>query len=101
MARRQFDDGPKMRQRKADSKRPRVSVSLDQDDFEWIQSFNGPSESYTVARIIKAARLAGLTLDKAMTGGVLEEFCDWLKAKKKKNRTADELILLLSEYLSK
>lgn len=96
---RQFNDGLKMRQRKADAKRPRVSVSLDQEDFEWIQSFKGPSESYTVSRMIKAARLAGLTLDSSMSGGVLQEFRDWLKTKRKRSRTADEVCDLITDYL--
>lgn len=95
------DDAPKMRQSRKDSKRPRISVSLDNEDYEWIQSFNGPSESYTASRIIKAARLAGLTLDEAMSGGVLEEFRAWLKAKRRKSRVAEEFCDLLTEYLKR
>lgn len=96
---RRDDDSPKMRQRKSQSKRPRISVSLDQDDYDWIQSFNGPSESYTVSRIIKAARVAGLNLDAAMSSGALQDLRDWLKSKRKKNSTATELLGLLDEFL--
>lgn len=90
-----------MQRRHEEGKRPRISVSLDPEVYEWIQSFNGPSESYTVSRILKAAHLAGLTLDEAMTGGVLEDFRDWLKAKKRKSAAATELVELLSEYLER
>jgi hypothetical protein len=90
-----------MAQRRLDEKRPRISVSLDPEDYEWIKDLGdqGASESYTVSRIIRAARLAGLTLDEAMSGGVLEDFRDWLKSKKKKSNAASELCDLLSEYL--
>ena len=90
-----------MAQHRLDEKRPRISVSLDPEDYEWIQGFKteGGSDSYTVSRIIRAARLAGLTLDEAMSGGVLEDFKDWLNKKKKKNNTAAELYDLLSSYL--
>ncbi len=81
--------------------RPRISVSLDPDDYEWVQSFKGPSESYTVSRLIKAARLSGLTLDEAMTGGVLEELRDWLKRRRKKSAVVTELAALLTEYLDR
>lgn len=82
-------------------KRPRISVSLDPDDFDWVQSFGGPSDSYTVSRLIHAARSAGLTLEGAMSGGVLEDFRDWLKAKRKKSKTEIELAQSLTEYLEK
>lgn len=88
-----------MAQRRLEQKRPRVSVSLDPEDYEWIQSFGGTSESYTASRIIRAARLAGLTLEEAKSGGVLEDFRNWLNKKKKKNNTAEELHELLSNYL--
>lgn len=91
-----------MAQRKLeDGKRPRISVSLDPEDYEWIQRFGGASESYTVSRIIRAARLAGLSLDDSIHGGVLEELRDWLKAKRKKSKNATELADLLSEFLSR
>ena len=84
-----------------EGQRPRISVSLDPEDYEWVQSFKGPSESYTVSRIIRSARLSGLTLDEAMTGGVLEELRDWLKSKRKKGTIATELTSLLTEYLER
>ncbi|MCC6271075.1 MAG: hypothetical protein IT190_07345 [Microbacteriaceae bacterium] len=91
-----------MGQRKLDDgKRPRISVSLDPEDYDWIQSLDGASESYTVSRIIRAARLAGLTLNDSMNGGVIEEFRDWLEAKRKKTKLEVELAELLSEFLEK
>jgi hypothetical protein len=50
---------------------------------------------------VKAARLAGLTLDDAMSGGLLEDFRDWLAKKRSKSKTAQELLSLLSDYLGK
>jgi len=91
-----------MVQRKHKSgERPRISVSLDPEDYTWIKSFQGPSESYTVSRIVRAARLSGLTLEEAMTGGVLEELRDWLKSKRKKTAVGTELCALLTEYLDR
>ncbi len=91
-----------MGQRKLeDGQRPRISVSLDPEDYEWIQNFGGASESYTVSRIIRAARLAGLTLNDSMTGGVIEELKDWLKAKRKKSKLEAELAELLSEFIDR
>lgn len=82
-----------------DGERPRISVSLDPEDYEWVQRFKGPSDSYTVSRIVKAARLAGLTPDKAMSGGVLQDFRDWLKVRRSKSKMAIELAKLLGDYL--
>jgi hypothetical protein len=91
-----------MTQRRLDEgKRPRISVSLDPEDYDWIQSLKGPSESYTVSRVVKAARLAGLTLDEAKSSGVLEGFRDWLKSRRRKNTTATELAEILTDYLGK
>lgn len=86
-------------QRRRDGKRPRISVSLDPEDYDWVRSFDGPSESYTVSRIVRAARLAGLTLDEAMSGGVLEELTEWLGSRRK-SRLAADLHELLTEFLS-
>lgn len=82
-----------------DGKRPRISVSLDPEDHEWVQSLGGVSDSYTVSRIVKAARLSGMTLEDSMSSGVLEELRDWLKRKRIKSKTASELLELLAEYL--
>ena len=91
-----------MGQRKLeDGKRPRISVSLDPEDYDWIQSFNGPSESYTVSRLIRAARLAGLTIEDSISGGVLEEFRDWLGSKRKKSKLEAELAELISDFLAR
>ncbi len=90
-----------MAQRRLKEKRPVISVSLDPEDFKWIESFGGTSHSYVASRIIHAARLAGLTLDEAMSGGVLEDFRDWLKTRRRKSKVSDELLDLLTDYLSR
>ncbi len=87
-----------VQRRRDDGKRPRISVSLDPDDFDWVQSLKGPSESYKVSRIVKAARLAGLKIEDATSGGVLEDFRDWL-SRKRKSKLAADLAELLNEYL--
>ncbi len=88
-----------MQRRHEDGKRPRVSVSLSPEDFAWVQSFNGPSDSFTVSRIVTAARLAGLDLDDAKSGGVIEDLADWLSRKRQKTKLATELAELLNEFV--
>jgi hypothetical protein len=91
-----------MAQRKTDEgKRPRISVSLNPEDYTWIRSFKGPSESYTVSRIVRAARLAGLTLEESHNGGILEDLRDWLKKKRTRSKAATELMEVLTEYLDR
>lgn len=90
-----------MQKRREEGPRPRVSVSLSPEDFAWVQSFQGPSDSYTVSRIITAARLAGLTLEEANGGGVLEDFAGWLSRKRSKTKISTELAELLNEYLDR
>lgn len=80
-------------------KRPRISVSLDPELHEWIQTLPGPSDSYKVSQILKAAMEAGLTIDGAGSTGSLKEFCDWL-GRKKRNKQAAELHTLLKDFLS-
>jgi hypothetical protein len=87
-----------MQRRLEDGKRPRIGVSLDPDVYDWIQDFKGPSDSYTVSRILRAAMLAGLTLDEAKSGGVLEDFSEWLS--RKRSKFAGELRTLLDGYLA-
>ena len=84
-------------QRRHESKRPRITVSLDPEDYDWVESFGGASSSYTVSRIVKAARLAGLSLDDATGGGIIPELVEWLS--KKRTAPARELHKLLSEFL--
>jgi hypothetical protein len=87
-----------MQRRHKEGKRPRISVSLDPEDHKWIKSFkDAPSESYTVARIVKAARLSGLTLDDATEGGIVPELVEWLGGKKTK--FAKELRQVLEQFL--
>lgn len=85
-------------QRPLKGKRPRISVSLDPDVHDWIQKMGGPSESYTVCRILRAAMLAGIKVEDARSEGVLEDLCAWL-GKKKKSKQAMELHALLEEYI--
>lgn len=86
--------------RSKDGPRNRITVSLDDADFKWIQSLKGPSDSYSVARVIKAARLSGLKLSDAESGGVIEELSEWL-SKRKKNKLAADLHQLLSEFINR
>lgn len=91
-----------MQARNTEGRRPRISVSLDPEDYDWIEELTGPSESlsYKLSRIVRAARLAGLTLEEAKSGGVLQEFSDFL-ATKKRNKLALEMQTLLQEFLDK
>jgi hypothetical protein len=86
-----------MQRRREDGKRPRITVSLDPEDHDWVESFNGPSSSYTVSRIVKAARLAGLSLDDATEGGVIPELVEWLG--NKRTKFAKELRDVLAQFL--
>lgn len=89
-----------MQSRNTDGRRPRISVSLDPEEYAWIEQLTGPSESlsYKPSRIVRAARLNGICLEDAKTGGVLQELSDFL-ATKKRNKHAAELRALLSEFL--
>lgn len=80
-----------------EGKRPRVTVSLDPEEYDWIQTFPGSSDSFKISRILKAARLAGVTVDDATEGGIIPELVEWLG--KKKSKSARELHKLLSEFL--
>ncbi len=90
-----------MPQRRKDAKRPRISVSLDEEDYDWIDSLASPatSLSFKVSRLVKAARIAGLTIDDSTAEGPLAEFSDWLKTQRK-NKLAQDLHELLSQYLA-
>jgi len=81
-----------------DQPRPRIGVSLDPEVYQWIKKFNGPSDSYTVSRVLTAAMKAGLTLDDAQVGGVIEDLSQWLGTRKRSKHAA-ELHQLLEEYL--
>lgn len=91
-----------MQSRNANGRRPRISVSLDPGDYDWIDKLTGPSGSlsYKLSRIVRAARLNGLCLEDAKNGGVLQEFSDFL-ATKKRNKHAAELRSLLEDFLEK
>lgn len=72
-----------MIQRKNEGKRNRISVSLDDEDFQWIESLcrPGDSMSYTLSRIVREARLSGTTLFESSNNGLLGELKDWLSEK--------------------
>lgn len=80
--------------------RKRVSVSLDADDYDYIQSIHGGSDSHRVAKIITAARLAGLKVDDQPGSKMVDEFVEWLSTKKR-NKAASDLHKLLSEFLKR
>jgi hypothetical protein len=88
-------------------RRPRVSVSLSQEDYDWIQGFNEGaeipnSESYLVARVVRAARLAGLSLDDATApGSSISDLYAWLKAQKRPSKFMNELEQVLQKFLGK
>jgi molybdenum cofactor biosynthesis enzyme MoaA len=80
-----------------EGKRPRITVSLDPEDYEWVQTFEGSSDSYKIAKIIKAARDAGVTAETASAGGTIPELVEWLSTKR--SQSARDLHKLLSEFL--
>ena len=88
--------------RSKSKKRPRISVSLDPEDYAWVEELPGASASlsYKVSRVVKAARLAGVTIDDAQSPGLLAELRDWLKTKRKKSATVLQLEKVLSEFLA-
>jgi hypothetical protein len=89
-----------MQRRSKNGQRPRVGVSLDDDVYEWIQTLDGPSDSYKVSRVVRAAMLAGLTIDEAQSAGILEDLTKWLGKQKKQSKVATEMHELLEKYLS-
>jgi len=91
-----------MQSRNTDGRRPRISVSLDPEDYDWIEKLTGSSESlsYRLSRIVRAARLSGVSLEDAKTGGILQQFSEFLTTKKR-NKHAVELNRLLAEFLEK
>lgn len=90
-----------VQRRSKSGERQRISVSLDPEDYKWVQSFTGSSDSYKLSRIVHAARLAGITLDDATAGGVLEDYLGWLRSKKRRTRFETELAESLTEYLAR
>ncbi len=91
-----------MQSRNTDGRRPRISVSLDPEDYDWIENLTAPSESlsYRLSRIVRAARLSGVSLEDAKAGGILQQFNEFL-ATKRRNKHAAELNKLLAEFLGK
>jgi molybdenum cofactor biosynthesis enzyme MoaA len=88
-----------MQRRSEGVKRERISVSLDADDYEYVQSIMGGSDSHRVAKIIQAARLAGLKVDDQPGPQMVEEFVEWLATKR--SQSARDLHKLLTEFLER
>lgn len=88
-----------MQSRSKDGVRPRIGVSVDADVYDWIQSLPGPSDSYKVSRVLRAAMEAGIGFEESSGGKSLEQFAGFL-SKRKKNKLAAELKVLLDEFLS-
>ncbi len=88
-----------MQSKKMDGKRPRISVSLDSEDYDWIESLPGMAESlsFKLSRVVKAARLAGLTIDDASHSRRGSTWLDFLK-EKTDSALAQELAKLYEEY---
>lgn len=88
-----------MQSRSKEGPRPRIGVSLDEDVFDWVQSLPGPSESYKVSRILRAAMEAGISNDDdGGSGKSFKQFSKFLE-KKKRNKIASELRTLIEEFL--
>ncbi len=88
-----------MQRRSEGVKRERISVSLDADDYAFVQSIIGGSDSHKLANLVRAARLAGLSVDDESSPQIVDEFVDWLATKRSKS--ARELHQLLSEFLKR
>lgn len=92
-----------MQARKKSGKRPRISVSLDELDYDYIESLGrqGDSLSYTLSRLVREARLSGVILfdERKPTGGIVRELSDWLQSKKK-DQFAKQLGSTLDEFLA-
>jgi hypothetical protein len=91
-----------MIQRKSEGERNRISVSLDDTDYEWVESLCRPgnSMSYTLSRVIKEARQSGVTLFENSQNGLLGELKDWL-AEKEQNNFRRQLHQTLKEFFDR
>ena len=88
-----------MQRRSEGIKRERISVSLDAEDYEYVQSISGGSDSHKVANIVRAARLAGLKVDDQPGPQMVQEFVEWLATKR--SQPAKDLHKLLTEFLDR
>lgn len=88
-----------MAQRRSnEGKRERIGVSLDSVDYEYVQSVSGGSDSHRLAKIVRAARLAGLKVDEEQASPeMVRDFIDWLSTKRSQH--ARDLHKLLSDFL--
>ena len=88
-----------MRAKSGEGLRPRISVSLDEEDYSWLVSLPGPSDSFRAAQAIRAARLAGLRIDSAEPASELQRLAEWLQRRPQHQKLAFELSRLLAEFL--
>jgi hypothetical protein len=87
-----------MQSRSKEGPRPRIGVSLDEDVFDWVQGLPGPSDSYKVSLILRAAMEAGITIEGGEDSSKsLKQFSKFLS--KKKSALATEFKKLLDEFL--
>jgi hypothetical protein len=74
-----------------------MSTSLDFEDAEFVRQVPGTSDSEKLAKIVKAARLGGLTIGDHFESTLLDEFVEWLE--KRKTKFSKELHEVLTEFL--
>jgi hypothetical protein len=87
------------RRRDSGGERLRISTSLDFEDAQFVGQVSGSSDSEKLARIVKAARLAGLKIDgDQSSSGMVHEFVEWLSSKR--SQSARDLHKLLTDFLS-
>lgn len=88
--------------RRATGRRPTVSASLHPDDYAWLQSLPGSSESWKVSQVIRAARLHNLRIDSLEFTSATSElatFAGWLKSKR--GTEARAIYKLLQDFLNR
>lgn len=88
------------RAKKGDGRRPRISVSLTEEDYAWIEAMAGKSESLSSAlsRLITSARQASFRIDEQKSADRFEQFSHFLAAKKR-SKLAQDLNVLLAEFI--
>ena len=87
------------RRRDSGGSRKRISTSLDFDDAIYVEHIPGASDSEKLAKVVRAARLAGLTVDDQSSVPIVDEFVSWLSTKR--GKSAQDLHKLLLEFLDK
>ena len=87
------------RRRDSGGERLRISTSLDFEDAQFVTQVSGSSDSEKLAKIVRAARLAGLKVDDDQAShGMVNQFIEWLSSKR--SQPARDLHKLLTEFLN-